>query len=189
MLEKLFTSKVRVKILQVLLFGDKAIHLREIARKVNTIPTYVKKELDNLINLGLVLKDKKANLSIYSINKKSPIFNDIKNLFIKTDYLGDYLIKSLKDAKYALIYGSFASGKYENESDIDIMVISDSNEKEFINVIRKLEIELGRELNYILWNIKTFEKRAKSNSFLRTMKQGKIIMLIGDENEFRKKIK
>lgn len=188
MLKRLFTSKIRVKILQVLLF-ENPLHLREIARKVNSIPTYVKKELQNLDKIGLIIKEDKANLTFYSINKKSPIFEDLKNLFIKTDYLGNYLINSLQNAKYAFIYGSFAEGEYGDESDVDIMIISNSEEKSFVKVLRELEEKLGRELNYVLWNVETFEKRAKSSSFLRTIKEGKILMLIGDEDEFRRKIK
>lgn len=189
MLEKLFTSKIRVRILEVLLFGNKEFYLREIARKVKTNPSYAKKELDNLILLGLVIESKKANSNFYCINKNSPIFEDIKNLFIKTDFLGNYIKNSLKNAKYALIYGSFAKGNYTSESDIDLLVVSNLEEKNFIKLIQKLENKINREINYVLWNIKTFKKRANSNSFLRTIKDGKILMLIGDENEFRKEIK
>ena len=95
----------------------------------------------------------------------------------------------MQNAKYAFIYGSFAEGEYGDESDVDIMIISNSEEKSFVKVLRELEEKLGRELNYVLWNVETFEKRAKSSSFLRTIKEGKILMLIGDEDEFRRKIK
>lgn len=189
MLEKLFTSKVRVGILKVLLFENMNFHLRELSRRIGATPIYVKKELENLKGLGLVIETKKANLLTYSLNEGSPIFEDIKNLFLKTDYLGEHLIKSFKEAEYALIYGSFAEGSYDSESDIDVLIVSNSEEKDFLKTLRKLEGEIGREINYVLWDKKTFERRAKSSSFLKTIKSGKIIMLVGEENEFRQKIK
>ena len=61
MLERLFTSKTRIKLLNLLFFNqDKEYHLREIARIIKTSPTYVSKELENLINLNIVTKLKKA---------------------------------------------------------------------------------------------------------------------------------
>lgn len=191
MIEQLFTSKTRVKILLLLMFNqDKDYHLREIARIVDTSPVYVGKELDNLLKLNLVNKLKKGNLSIYSINQNSPILDELRKIFIKTDYLGEVIKKHLKDkAKYAFIYGSFARGKETQSSDIDLFVIGGVKEDELIKTIQKIEKTVGREINYILWNEKTFLQRARSHHLLKTIKKEKIIMLVGKEDEFRKAIK
>ena len=54
MLEKLFTSKTRTKILKMLVLNqDEKFHLREISRIVVTL-IYVKKELENIEKLNLV---------------------------------------------------------------------------------------------------------------------------------------
>jgi len=88
MLEKLFTSTTRVKILRLLMFNeDKWFYLRELARKIKTTPTYVKKEIDNLRELGLVKKRTKGNLTLFNINHDSPIFYELKELFVKSDYV------------------------------------------------------------------------------------------------------
>ena len=72
MLERLFTSKTRIKLLILLMFNqDQDYHLREIARIINISPIYTKKELENLSKLNLVNKTSKGNLSIYSINKSN----------------------------------------------------------------------------------------------------------------------
>lgn len=191
MLERLFTSKTRTEILKLLLFNQgKEYHLREISRLVKTNPTYVKKELDNLAGLNLIKKQKKANLSIYSLNEKCIFLEELKRIFIKTDYIGELIKKTLSDkARYVLIYGSFAKGTETESSDIDLLVISEMKEDNLIKIIQKIERETMREINYILWNEKTFNKRARGHHLLRTIKKDKVIMLIGDENEFRKKIR
>jgi len=191
MLEHLFTSKTRVKILTLLMFNqDKDYHLREIARLIKTSPIYAAKELDNLAKVNAVKKSKKANLSIYSINRDCVFLNELKQIFIKTDYLGELLKKELKNkVKYAFIYGSFAKGIETESSDIDLFIISEMKEDDLIRIIQKLEKTTDREINYILWNERTFNQRAKNHHLLKTIKKSKIIMLVGDENGFRKKIK
>ena len=58
MLEKLFTSKTRIKILDYLLFHKKETYLREIAKDLKLYPSAVKREIDNLLGLGLIKKQK-----------------------------------------------------------------------------------------------------------------------------------
>ncbi len=191
MLERLFTSKTRIKILTLLMFNqDREYHLREIARLIKTSPIYAAKELDNLAKLNLVKKSKKANLNIYSVNRECIFLNELKQIFIKTDYLGELIKKELKNrVKYTFIYGSFAEGVETESSDIDLFIISEMKEDDLIKIIQKLEKTTDREINYILWNERTFNQRAKDHHLLKTIKKSRIIMLIGDENEFKKQIK
>src|SRR3989338_3701132 len=190
MLEQLITSKTRIRILTLLMFNrDKEYHLREIARLIDISPKYVGKELEKLLKINLVNKYEKGNLNIYSINKKSIILNELRQMFIKTDYLGEIIKKELEDkVKYAFIYGSFAKGEETEASDIDLFVIGDMKEDDLIRAIQKLEETTGREINYVLWNEKTFKQRAQNHHLLKTIKKSEIIMLIGDENEFKRSI-
>ena len=192
MLERLFTSKTRIKILSLLMFNqDKEYHLREIARIIKISPVYAAKELENLSKLNLINKSKKGNLSLYSINKNCIILDELRQIFIKTDYLWELIRRELEGkVNYAFIYGSFAKGEETEKSDIDLFVIGEMKEDSLIKIIQKLEKNTGREINYILWNEKTFQQRAKSHHhLLKTVKKNKIIMLAGEENEFRDTIR
>lgn len=192
MLERLLTSKTRVRILELLMFNqDKEYHLREIARLIKISPIYAAKELANLAKLNLAKKSKKANLSIYSINKECVFLSELKQIFLKTDYLGELVKKEMEGkAKYCFIYGSFAAGQETESSDIDLFLVSEIIEDELIKIIQRIEKAVQREINYVLWNNRAFSERAsKGHHLLRTIKKSKIIMLIGDENEFKKQIK
>ena len=191
MLEQLFTSKTRIRILSLLMFNqDKEYHLREIGRIINTSPKYVGKELEKLLKINLVNKYEKGNMNIYSVNKSNVILNELKQIFLKTDYLGELIRKELKDkVKYAFIYGSFAKGEENKSSDIDLFAVGKIKEDELIKIIQRLEKTVKREVNYVLWNENTFKQRAKSHHLLKTIKKSKIIMLIGNENEFKKSIR
>jgi len=186
MLTRLFTSKARVKLLNVLLFSSKGIHLRGLARAAGVSPPYASEELANLAAAGVVSEEKRANLKIYSINEKCPFLPELRSLFLKTDYLGEIARKKLSGkARYALIYGSFARGDERKGSDIDLLVVSEMKEDDLLALSRSLEKQTGREVNYILWNDNAFKKR-RGNSLLRTILGEGFIMLVGDEDGFRK---
>ncbi len=193
MLERLFTSKTRVKILELLIFKQVELHIREISRRIGVSAPYVMKELRNLKKMNLLIESKKGNLKLYRINKNSPIYNELKKIYLKTEILSDFIKESLKKLlriKYALIYGSFASGEEREISDIDLLVIGDIKEDKILEFTRYAEGKIGREINYILWNEKEFKKRCKEkNHLLINIEINPIIMLVGDENEFKRAIK
>ena len=193
MLERLFTSKTRVRILELLLINsDKEFHLREIARRTKTTPIYVSKELVNLKKIGLVSAKRKANLILFNCNKNSPIFSEIKNIFIKTESFGSVIGNVLEDQniKYALIYGSFARGEEKENSDIDLLIIGEIGETYLIRIIRELEKKLNREINYIIWSEKELLTKAeKKHSLLLDIVYKPVIMLKGDFNEFERLVK
>jgi len=191
MLNKLFTSKVRVGILSLLLFNqDKDYHLREIARLINSLPGPVSRELDNLKSFNLIKVKTKGQLSIYSINQECIFLDDLKNIFLKTDYIGTLIKRELNNkVKYCLIYGSFAKGYENSNSDIDLLLISELKEDELLKIIQKIETITKREINFVLWSEGLFKTKAKNNHLLKSINQNNIIMLIGEEDEFRKQIK
>lgn len=188
MLERLLTSKTRMKILSLLMFNqEEEYHLREISRIIGISPIYAAKELDNLHKLNLVVQSRKGNLHLFTINKECIILGELRSIFLKTDYLGELIKRYLKNkAKYAFIYGSFAKGEERQSSDIDLFVIGEIKEDDIIRIIQKLEAKISREINYVLWNEKTFRQRAKKgHHLLKSIKKSKIIMLVGSENEFK----
>ena len=190
MLEKLFKSKTVVRLLGLLLFS-KPLHLREISRRINITPIYVKKELENLESLGLVSSKKVGNLSIWEIRKLSPVYTDVRNLFLKTESLGKVLESVLKKTttKYALIYGSFAKGTENEKSDIDLLIVGKTNPSKLIRLISEVERKLNREINYISWTEEEFMKNAREKHYLLiNIIKNPMIMLKGDEREFRKSI-
>ncbi|MFP3950403.1 MAG: nucleotidyltransferase domain-containing protein [Candidatus Micrarchaeia archaeon] len=188
MLEKLLKSKTMVKVLGLLLFSGE-FHLREIARGIDVTPVYVGKELKNLESVGLVLNKKVGNLSMWEINKECPLYPEIKALFLKTDALGSYLSAELdgEGVEFALIYGSFAKGTEGERSDIDLFVVGKVDEKEFMKAIGKIEKKTGREVSYIIWNKKEFEKSAvERHHLLLNILRNPVIWIKGEENEFRR---
>jgi len=89
----------------------------------------VQRELENLVNTGLIVRRKQGNQVYYQANPKSPIFAELKSLMVKTTGVADVLREALKPfqcrIETAFIYGSFAKGTENAGSDVDVLVIGD----------------------------------------------------------------
>jgi len=193
-IDKLFGSKTRVSILSKLLMNsDKSFYIRELSRDLKIPYGMLYKEEKNLLSLGIVTEEKKGKVTLVSVNRNLPYFAELKNLMIKTVGLGDALrsaLSELKGIRYAFVYGSFASGEEAGSSDVDLLIIGNVSEDEVLSVVSRVEKEVGREINYILWSEEEFLKRVKSRHYLlENIASKPIIMLVGVEDEFRRVIK
>ena len=194
MLERLFVSKTRIKLLEAfLLQPNTEYHIRELARIVNDIPINVQKELKNLQETGLLTHRKQGNMILYKLNKASPIVEDLKRIFLKTESIGKEILSGLRDKdkiRYALIYGSFAKGTESESSDIDMLIIGSINEDTILKSIQKIERQIGRTINFLLWTENEFMEKIHSDiTLIREILKTPLIMIIGDENEFKRFIK
>lgn len=178
-------SRTRRKMLDLMLFSsEKEFYLREISRSVGENTNSVRRELNQLMEANLIVQTKKGNLIFYKINRNSPIFPTLKELFLKTESLGNHLrdvLSKTESIKLALVFGSFAKGEETEKSDIDLLIVGSVKESGLIRKIRELENHLGREINYILWSEEEYQRRKKGkDSFLKTVLEEPKIMVIGE---------
>lgn len=193
-IDRLFGSKTRASLLsQLAMNPDKSFYIRELSKKLNIPYSMLYKEEKNLVSLGIAKEEKRGKVTLVSINKNLPYFAELKNLMIKTVGLADLLrvvLSELKKIRYALIYGSFASGKESESSDVDLLIVGEAKEEKILNTIGQIEKEVRREINYILWSEKEFVERAKrKHRLLEDIVSNPVIMLAGEEDEFRRTVK
>lgn len=178
----LFGSKSRVKILGFFLFREGGGYIRDIAKKLGLYPSAVKRELDNLEKLGILVR-KEHN---FLLNKECNILGDLRSVFLKTDYLVYPIKRVLSDKRidFAFIFGSFARGEYHAESDVDLMIIGDIELEAVIKKVSGVEKQINREINPVVWSLGDLDKEKKSGFVRDILKKG-IIMLKGDKDEFQ----
>ena len=191
-LERLFRSRAQVLILKLLYLNPASkFHLNDIARKTGLAPSAVSKECRLLLSLGLVRKSVQGNLTLYEINRESVIHDELKRIFLKYELLDELLARKLRPERirYALIYGSFAKGTEGERSDIDLLVVGDVDEDTLLKSVNEVERKTGREVNYTLWNEKEFAEKARGQiPLLREISKTPVIMIVGDESEFKRAI-
>lgn len=184
----LFKSKIRQKILAGF-FADESrkFYINEMARIVNTSQGTCRRELNKLVETGLLVSSRTGNLQYYEINKKTPFYNEFRAIIQKTIGIEAILkgkLQGLKGITFAFIFGSYAKNEFKPESDIDIVIIGTISEVRLARIFRDVEKEIGREINYHFYSMREFENRLKTNSFTKNIIESYIIV-VGDDGEFR----
>lgn len=192
LLAEILSSKIRAELFR-LLFGvnDKALYMREIERRSGFAIGTIQGELKKLSNLDLVLKKVDGNRTYYRANKNHPLFDDIHNLTLKTTGLVDVLKNALgtKKIKLAFVFGSFARGEENAESDIDLMVIGNLGLRDVTRLLSDTEGKILREINPHVYSENEFcEKYKKQDHFVSQLVAGAKIFIIGMEDELKKMV-
>ena len=187
MLTKLFSS-TRAELLSLFFNNpDEKFYLREIARHIGKDAAGIKRELDTLVNIGLLGVEKRGVQKYYSADKSSPIFSEMKGLIFKTTGIQGSIkavLSRLKGVQVAFIYGSYAKGAEKEDSNINLMVIGQVNITELNDVVMGLEEKMKREIDYLAFDELEYRRRKDAKDpFIREIVKGKKIFLLGKEDD------
>ena len=192
MLEALYLtkSKIRGKILGLLFSSpEKPPYLSELARQVKTSPGNVRRELARFIQDGLIRRERKGNLVFYHLNRGHALYHDIHSLILKTTGIEGALqglVKKDKKIRLALLYGSFARGEENGESDIDLLIVTEGKPTDYYLDVGELEKRFRREINPTIYPPAEFkEKLNEKGSFLAEVIGNTHRILKGNLDEFR----
>ena len=186
MLESLFSSRVRAKVLASFFLQPGENHNAwELAHKLKENYSAVWKELVLLERLGVLTSAHRGNSKDYMEDKSCPIAPELRSIVLKTEGAGMVIKRRLKEmgsAKEAFIYGSYASGEADASSDLDLMIIGEINLKQLATDINQIEKELDRPINYVIYSEKEWnEKAAVSDPFWENVTKAPKLMLLGGE--------
>ena len=182
-------SRLRNKILLHFFTNvDDEMYLREMALRLKEDPGNLSKELSKLEQEGIFISQFRGKQKYFFLNKAYSLFNELKSIIFKTIGIQGSLqniINEISGIVSAFIYGSFATGKENASSDIDLcLIVKDSvfNENNFISKIDGLGKTISREINYIYYSEEEWKKQINENdSFIINIKMGPKIILKGDE--------
>ncbi|MFA5359683.1 MAG: winged helix-turn-helix domain-containing protein [Patescibacteria group bacterium] len=177
MLEKLLGSNARVKILKLFLLNPaEKFYIRQLSRDLKLQLNSVSRELDNLEKFGILTsnikiegedepKDKKGNTGgqekkYFRANPNFVLFDEIKALIVKAQilYEKDFVkkLKSIGKIRLLVLTGIFVNNP---SSLIDILIVGKVNKVKLAKLIRELEIELGKEINFTVFDNHEFKYR------------------------------
>lgn len=180
-------SGAGVRVLGVALFSE-GLHLRGIARQSSVSPSEASRELAILVRAGVLRSEKRGNQLLFFTNPKCPFLAELKAIYRKAEGAVPALrqfLSSLPGAKYAMVFGSVASGKEKAGSDIDLLVVGSMDDAALSRGIFEIQKQAGREVNFVAWSEGDLREKARRKSaFLKNIIKGRRIWLLGDENEF-----
>lgn len=184
MLERLITSKARVKLLTLFLLNPgREFYVREIVRATDLNINAVRRELINLEGIGLLKSAQKGNMKVYHSDNSMPIWQELTSIVLKTEGVAKEIKEHLDEIgsiQSAFIYGSFAQNDARLNSDIDLFIIGSIDEDRLLSSIRKIEGQLSREVNYVLFSKDEFDKRVEQGDpFVTNVLREPKIMISG----------
>ncbi len=189
MLEELFVSRVRVKILQLFLTNpaDSLFHVREIVRRVSEEINAVRRELARMEKFGMVSSEWRANRRLYKFRRDYIFYKELLSLVAKTSGLGGNLVKNkgkLGKIKFSFISTRFLKGTQSSSEDVDLLVVGNIVLPELQSIIADEQAKREAEINYSFMDEAEFKFRVKRRDpfILRVLLQPKV-MLLGDEDE------
>lgn len=207
MLDKLFGSNSRVKLLKLFFLHPKSkFYIREVARHLGLQLNSVYRELNNLEEIGLLLSEngpvpegeepeeksvkkksaeiKKQEKKYYRLNPEFIFYNEIQALIMKSQllYEKDFTekLKKVGDINLLVLAGIFVS---RTEAPVDLLIVGSFSRKKLSNVVNELEKELVKEINYSVMSDEEFAYRREiTDMFLYEILEGDKIVVIDKLN-------
>jgi DNA-binding transcriptional ArsR family regulator len=189
MLQELFISEVRIKVLKLLLLRpDKSYHVRAIVRAVDAEINAVRRELEKLYKINLLRRRQSSNRLYYSVNTSHMFYPELISLLAKEHGLGAEIIKHAKDlgdVKFAMLSRAFLRGRESTALDVDLFLVGNINLDMLERIVKEYQRKKRREINYSTMTEEEFmfRKRKHDHFIVNVLTQSRT-MLIGDEEKF-----
>lgn len=189
MIEQLFGSKTRVKLLQLFYSNpNRSFYVREITRKIEEQINSVRRELANLLSIGIISSDTTNNRLYYEINQNYQYFTPLAAIFgggtmtqsvVASPEADPSELKSLGNVSLILLTGQLTR---DDRSGVDILLVGDLNPTQVSKYISDLEAQEGKELRYTVMNDQEFAYRREVNDRFLTLVLGSKNQVLVDKN-------
>ena len=187
MLTRIFSSQTRVDLLRLFFtHPDNRFYTRQIGRELHRDISGIKRELDNLDKAGLLSSEKIGNLRYYALNRGAAIYPELKSIIAKTVGMQGtitHVLTGLSGLQQAWLYSNNAHPPGEGPGPIQMLIVGRVDLSELNEVITDLESNMGREINYTVFDESEFRRRrAEEDPFVTDILEGRNILLAGRDD-------
>jgi DNA-binding transcriptional ArsR family regulator len=188
MLEALFVSKVRVKLLKIFLSQPgRSFYVRELVRAAKEEINAVRRELSRMQKHGLVTSEWRGNRRYYTFRQDYLFFPELLALVAKTSGLGGDIVKNrakIGKIKYVVLSREFLRGVKPGPKDVSLLVVGKVVLPELASLVRAEEARRGFEINYTVMSEEEFGfRKQRRDPFILSVLEKSRVMLLGDEDE------
>ncbi len=214
MIEQLFGSKTRVKLLQLFYSNpNRSFYVREITRKIDEQINSVRRELANLLSMGLIASDNNNNRLYYEVDQNYEFYeplaaifgggkmtvipaktktkdgdkDDKKEVAVEPIVKEDPAIvelKSLGNVELVVYTGQFTR---DESSGIDLLIVGDINQAKINKYIDDLEQKESKDIRYTVMTLPDFTYRKQvKDRFLSDVLESKKQVVIDKQNHLNK---
>jgi len=172
-----------------LFFGQPSemFFVREITRQTHEEINAVRRELDRMLEAGILKSEERGNRLYYYLNRNYTFFPELLRMVKKSTGLGLKLTKHRKKlgtVKFVMFSGKFLNIDQSKRTDVDILVVGDIVLAELEALMNEEQEKLGREINYSVLPEDEFEfRKQRRDPFLMEVLYGTRVMVIGNEED------
>jgi len=193
MLEHLFGSKTRVRLLRLFLHHpEESFFVRELARKTHFQMNAVRRELDNLVKFGALMESAPAGgdrpkgplgqRRYYKLNTEFVLYPELRALLLKSQVLLEQnFVKRIQDmgsVKYLALTGRFVD---EPALSTDLLVIGKVNRERLERLIHDFERELGASVRFTVLTGPEFQYRKQvGDKFIYSILESKKVVVVDE---------
>lgn len=187
MLERLFTSRVRIDLIaRFVLHPESRYHVRGLEKILDAQYSAIWRELENLEQAGVVRSEEDSGRRVFRLNPDYPLADELRGMILKTVGAGDQVRKALDGLDgihAAFIYGSYADGQVDAYSDIDLMIIGEVDLENLSPAVSALEADLGRSVNITAYSLQEWKSKLEAEDpFATEVLEGPRVTLVGPEH-------
>lgn len=188
MIDALFGSKTRVKLLHLFLNNPgTSFYVREITRLIDEQINSVRRELSNMLNVGIITSNSADNKLYYAVNQKYEHYDAFRAMFVdgetvvsaatKTEESASWheTIRQLAGVRVAVAAGSLVPG---SPSKVDLLVVGSMDAQATEAAIAAVEKTIKRSITYTIMNHDEFYYRLSvRDKFVREILRGKHVVI------------
>jgi len=191
MIEHLFGSKTRVKLLQIFFtYPDKNFYVRELSRLAGTQLNAVRREIRNLEKIGLLGQATASEKGMrgerskfYSLREDCLLYPELRELMTKVRVMEQsQLVEEIKKRagriKLFLLTGLFTD---EPEAETDLLLVGQFRPLVIARLVKEFEKVVSREIRYTLMEEKEFnERRQVGDKFIYGLFESEHIVAVDE---------
>ncbi|MFH0852870.1 MAG: hypothetical protein V1853_00490 [bacterium] len=161
MLEQLFGSRTRAKLLRLFFTNPGSwFYVREACRKIEEHMNSVRRELDHLLKLGLLLEQVRDRKKYYCVNTEFVLYPELHSLLVKARVMfqKDFLtaIKKIGSVKLLVLTGLF-SGMPNTLT--DVLIVGKVNREKLRRLLQLLQKQIDEPIRYTIFSTREFHYR------------------------------
>ncbi len=158
MIDALFGSKTRVKLLHLFLNNPgSSFYVREITRLIDEQINSVRRELSNMLGVGIIVSKTSDNKLYYEVNQRYEHYVALKSIFADREAravtktkidegVWSSVIEALKGTRVIVAAGILVNKK--RPGSVDLLVVGDDTKSKIKTAVKQIEEHENREINY-----------------------------------------
>jgi predicted nucleotidyltransferase len=180
----LFRSEMQIRLLALLILQpERSWTLSDLASTLHAPTSSVHRELRRIEAAGLLEREESARPHRFVGAQNTPLFGPLRELLQLTLGVEDELKDALDvpGVAAAVIHGSWAAGNRRPDSDIDVVVVGDSDLRDLRRRTRAVAARAGRQIDLMLFSPDEFRAHTREGQgFARHLFDEPVVPLVGD---------